>query len=159
YLQRHPLARLTRGSGFPGGASVGQALRQVLTEAIDALRPAEPSSGSKAGRSHDLLTLRYVEGHAVTEVCERLGISTREIYREHRNGLEAVASMLWERWGLDSTGPSGTTEAEADGQSEDQAVPPLPRPNRVALPRPLSSFVGRARELARLQALLASSPL
>src|SRR5215472_15925075 len=45
YLQRHPLARLARGPGPTGSASVGQSLRLALIEAIDALRPADPSSG------------------------------------------------------------------------------------------------------------------
>src|SRR5690348_14681716 len=96
YLPNHRLAHVPPAAG---GEAVGKVLQRALREAIESLRPGEaPSGGPRAGRSYDLLRLRFHEGLTVDDVCERLGISTREYYREYPKGLEAVTSVLWERW-------------------------------------------------------------
>jgi predicted ATPase len=145
YLQNHPLAG-------PGGAgsSAGRALRTRLLEAIEALRvgaagrPEDPSV-----RTHRLLELRYVEGLTSAEVGARLGISPTEYYRAHQRGVRAVASLLGPDAGGDPPGP-----APPPARRPAEGVPP-----RGNLPRPLTSFVGRAGEIAEVERLLAASRL
>src|SRR6185312_446798 len=85
-LATHPLAAAAGG---------GRALRRALEEALDALKPARGDNPSpQAGRRHDLLKLRYLEGLPVEEVQRRLLIGHAEYYREHAQALEAVAALL-----------------------------------------------------------------
>lgn len=149
YLQNHRLARMVPSSGRD---AVGKALQSALREAIETLRSGEiPASGARTGRSYELLRMRFQDGLSVDEVCERLGISTREYYREYPKGLEAVTSVLWERWGLDQA---------AESSAQPAAPPGSPSPRRIPrLTQPLSSFVGRQRELARTRELLSQARL
>ena len=50
------------------------------------------------GRGHRLLTLRYVDGLSIEEVCAHFAISQSQYFREHRRGLDALVSLLWEQW-------------------------------------------------------------
>ncbi len=123
YLQTHSLTLLVRSGapgvpgatgarpGSPTGATEGAALRRCLLETIEALQPpSEPGPGSGRGaagegpalrgawRRYRLLVLRYVESMDVLDVCTRLAISRREYERQHRLGLDAILSLLSERW-------------------------------------------------------------
>jgi len=125
YLQTHPLAALVDPG--PGDSAVlrGKLLGQTLLETIESLRPiAGTSSDSRAWRSYRLLELRYCEGLGVGEVPVRLDISKTQYQRDHARALEAVASLLWDRWrpagqpdrldgqGAGSRQPLAPTEAE-----------------------------------------------
>ncbi|HEX5415815.1 MAG TPA: AAA family ATPase, partial [Chloroflexota bacterium] len=153
YLQNHPLARLLPPASADR-AAVGKALQRALQDAIETLHATEqPAAGAaRSGRSYDLLRLRFVEGLAVDEVCERLGISSREYYREYPKGLEAVASVLWERWQLGQE-----RELSPEPPAKPVAAPP---PARRPFPaQPLSSFVGREHELARIREMIGAARL
>jgi hypothetical protein len=132
-LQTHPLA-----ARFPApersADTLGRGLEQTLRGAIEELKPAGRRAPERAGRIHRLLFLRYIDGLEPSKVLAQLGIGRSEYYREHSRGVDAVASLLWER---------RTTEQ----QRRQPFV--LQR-----LPRPLTSFVGRGRELSELHALL-----
>ena len=113
----------------PGGAAPGAAGATVA-----AVGP---------GRGHRLLTLRYVDGLSIEEVCTHFAISQSQYFREHRRGLDALVSLLWEQPG--------------QGEQREQGAPPAP-PNPLetagALPAPLDRFIGRAAEVAEVERLL-----
>jgi non-specific serine/threonine protein kinase len=175
YLQTHPLTRRLRadaaGPGPGGGAARvagpdGAALRRCLLDAIAALQPpsAPPgatrgscgpggdlpgpgAAGTGAWRRYRLLDLRYVEGHDIPTVCRQLAVSRREYEREHRQGLDAVVSLLRSRW---ETGGAEPAPIPVLGRQEVGAAGGWPGP----LPRPLTSLVGRAGEVAAVTQLL-----
>jgi predicted ATPase len=133
YLQRHPLAD---ASASPAAAARALQARQLTV--VAALRPPDQSAATgRAGLRHAMLTLRYVEGLAVTDVCRRLGVSRSEYHREHRVGLAAIVAALRE-----------STEAPPAGPD---------RPPSTSLPRTLTSFVGRGHELVEVRELLAQA--
>jgi hypothetical protein len=135
YLQTHPL-----------GGDRGKELQRRLSEGLDALG---------GGRRAELLRLRYAEALESAEVARRLGISIGEYYREHAQGIAALASLLAD---ADTAGDAGRRPGDPSGLS---ALPEPPRPSAAAacLPRQLTSFVGRERDVAEVAALVASSPL
>jgi non-specific serine/threonine protein kinase len=128
YLQTHPLAARAGG---------GKALQRDLVDTIAAL------DGGRAGRLHRLLVLRYADALASPAVWTRLAISKSEYYHAHGRALAAVASVLAERW---AAAPAGSAAGHR--------APPGDRPS-PPLPRALTSFVGRERELAEARRLLA----
>jgi predicted ATPase/DNA-binding CsgD family transcriptional regulator len=154
-LQTHPLARQLCHLEPPVPASrAGLALRQRLLHAIGALRPAtKTSETSSAWRGYRLLELRYVRDCDPGAVQAQLEISKSQYYRDHARVLAVLVGVLCDRW--DAAGPL------AFSPPADNAAGRLPStPQREAvLPRQLTSFVGREREVAAITQLLASVPL
>jgi len=96
-LQTHPLTAHLDDAG--GTLPKGRLLRQALLEALAALQPAPgTAAGARAGRLYRLLELRYLEGHDVQTVQRHLALSKSQYHREHQRALQAVATLLWERW-------------------------------------------------------------
>lgn len=88
YLQRSPLAR-----ALPGGD--GRALRKALIAAIESLKPAGSlSARSDEQRAYVALQGRYIEQVTMSELAQGMGISERQLRRELRAGIEAVAHLL-----------------------------------------------------------------
>jgi predicted ATPase len=153
YLQNHPLARPVGGRS----AAPGRALRGRLIEAIDTLRAREGGAADdRAGRIQRLLELRYVEGLTSDEVSARLGVSQSEYYRAHQRGVAAVASAL----GADDLpGPSELALPAAVPVGRDHPDAAGGALFRGAVPRPLTSFVGRRHELGEAMSLLPATRL
>jgi CheY-like chemotaxis protein len=97
-LRRSPLIALF---GVADRFDAPAALQRILTEAIEALKPApaEPNR-SPNRRIYDLLLYRYVQQFSQQEVANQLGISVRHLRREQRAALEALAYHLWEKFNL-----------------------------------------------------------
>jgi CheY-like chemotaxis protein len=99
-LQTHPLLAVLRDAETSQTAR-GRLLRQALLDAIEGLRPGPgTAASSSAWRPYRILELRYIQGTEVGEVAERVALSRSQYHREHNRALEAVASLLWERWNL-----------------------------------------------------------
>lgn len=151
YLQTHPLAVTLLGTRKDRTTNTGRLLHSRLVQAIEALCPPhEAATSHHAVRSYRLLHLRYVEGMSIHKVCSELGISESAYHRSHSRCLEALITLLDEGIPADhanlAPSPSGVREAQVlDGP-----------PN---LPRRLTSFVGRERELAEIERLLAQTSL
>lgn len=111
HLQRHPLAQLGRGSNDPLYDSA-TALRHLLLEALEQLNPgASVSRNDKRWRPYGILVRRYVDGFSVKEIRSQTHISLRQLQREHRKGLMALASILWRQWQPEWQGAAQTTTA------------------------------------------------
>ncbi len=116
HLRRSPLVSLL---GLTREFDQGAALQRLLTNAINALKPAdnEPPQ-SPAWRIHDTLSLQYIRQFPREVVATQLGISERQLRREQRLALEALAQRLWQDIDL-------TPERPADsmpGHEKDQAL-------------------------------------
>ncbi len=82
--------RLVRHSREPGIT-----LRRLLLDAVEALRPGGRIAPSASEyRAHQCLTLRYVDGLAVDEIAEELGLSPRQVYRDLRWGEDRLCEAL-----------------------------------------------------------------
>jgi predicted ATPase len=138
HLQTHPLVRLVDAAPGSAPAQVGRRLRQRIVDAIDALQ-AEPESGEAALRPHRLLRLRYVEALEPSAVQRELGIAKSQYYVEHARAVRAVVSVLAAREAASASADDRAAAADDRAASADE--PPT-------LPRALTSFVGRERELA-----------
>ncbi len=91
YLQGYPLA----GRMPAEGGQRGEALRQWLLEGLEHLRPPEGvPSDDPAWRPYSALRLRYLELHGPLRVQEALGLSERQVRREQRRGIAALAGLL-----------------------------------------------------------------
>jgi len=102
YLQNHPLAAMLDLDSNADQVTRAQGMRRILLECIEMLRPEgdrDPSGQAlaEAARAYAILTYRYVDGLSMPEIAEKLALSRRQAYREHRKGLGAVASLLWNR--------------------------------------------------------------
>jgi CheY-like chemotaxis protein len=100
YLQTHPLgtllgARARQRPTEPRGA----ALHALLLEAIQSLRPTDRAVGSPHGwRTYRYLFLRYVQALSPRDVARGLAISDRQARRVYREAIDALASLLWDRY-------------------------------------------------------------
>ncbi len=150
YLESHPLAQPVLDAGDGQNLSKGKALQSRLLVAIDALRPG-PGGPAAAVRPalerFQLVNLRYVQMETVPVICSRLRISQSEYYREHRLGVEAIISLLFDQ-------PAGTGVLPAPGTPSTRGFPPAPRwaPQRD-FPH-VTPFVGRTNQLSLLKALV-----
>lgn len=72
-----------------------RALRTVLLEAINRLRPDTERSMTQAEWTlYNIIDLRFIQGHKVRDVAKRLAMSEADLYRKQRAAIEEVARVL-----------------------------------------------------------------
>ncbi len=103
-LARSPLLELFSVGGQPDPPA---ALRRLLLEAIDGLKPPDnlPPQAS-AWRTYRILVHRYVQQIAQREIATSLGFSVRQLQRHEQVALQALADYLWVRHGLELRAPA-----------------------------------------------------
>jgi CheY-like chemotaxis protein len=90
YLESHPLASELADGGDPLS---GAALRQLLLDAIDGLKPRDhPQYSSADWRRYRHLVLRYLDGHSMEQIERELQISARQASRDHQKAIDALAT-------------------------------------------------------------------
>ncbi len=76
----------------------GWQLHHILLEALEEMDPGpQTPTFSREWRRHRLVWMRYVEALDSQTVADKLSISRRQYYREHRMAVEAIANILWSR--------------------------------------------------------------
>lgn len=99
YLENHPLAQqLWPQSNDQRGPSRAQRLNRLLLESIEAINP--PTRRSKDHtrvRYYLLLVYRYVEERPVDEILRELGYSRSEFFRDQREAIAMLTSVLYEK--------------------------------------------------------------
>lgn len=126
-LQASPLAR---GVALGSEVSTALALQQMLTEAIEGLRPTdeEPTLGL-ARRSYEVLHYRFLQQCSLDEVAGQVGLSRRHLKREQRKALEQLALALEAAHGWRfALGSSRTDEESPASTDHAEALPESPRP-------------------------------
>lgn len=120
HLQNHPLGKLLM-QAYPetDGFQRSQALRRVLLDAIQALRP-QPKTPAQSPdwRLYSLLEMRYIERLNPLEAMQQLSISKSQFFRDQARALELVTELLWERAQL-----SMATESLADSRLTERIEP------------------------------------
>jgi CheY-like chemotaxis protein len=139
YLRTHPLADIVTPDANVSYKKKAWLLHDVLLGVIEELDPGfhAPVDGREK-RRYRLLSMRYSEGCPSKAVADALSISLRHYYREHDAAIEAVAAILWQRYGnraarqsstISSTGKLDTPVQPAELSREEEA------PNRKAMLR------------------------
>lgn len=130
-LRAGPLAALF---GLEGRGDRATALQRLLTDAIEACRPASgggaAQTGAGAWRAYQVLRRRYIEQLPQSAVAADLGLSVRQLQREEKQARELLADQLWARYDLDA--------------ARARLAP-------ARKPRPAARPTGRAGELAWLR--------
>ena len=112
HLQEHPLCRMFLSDMPLGAVSNAQALRRVLLDAIEQLRPsAHVPYGDREWRPYRVLFGRYVQRLPTLSVLDELAISDRQYQREHAKALRALTGFLGDRADADHTAGQGTSPA------------------------------------------------
>ncbi|MGQ9555979.1 MAG: response regulator [Anaerolineae bacterium] len=85
-------------AALPGAVERAQALRSLLLDAIEALRPLQSAAGyAQAARDYEVLSLRYASGLSVEQVAEQLCVGARQVYRDLRRAEEKLTEILRNR--------------------------------------------------------------
>ena len=78
------------------------ALRRVLTDAIEMLKPGEEvPAHAQAWRIYHVLTYRYVDQLGQKEVAADLALSVRQLRRQELEAVRVLANHLWTHHDLD----------------------------------------------------------
>lgn len=97
-LTNSPLMRLqvvrTFMEEYEGNAS--NALRALLRQAVDQVRPAGDRKFTSEWILYNILEMKFIEGRKVREVAGRLAMSEADLYRKQRVAVEAVARAILE---------------------------------------------------------------
>ena len=96
HLLRHPLLRRLQRLVGPEPMTAVQELRRLLARAVEELRPQVMSLSDPALRPYAVLHGRYILGKELAQLEKELALGHRQLLREQRKGLEAVALALWQ---------------------------------------------------------------
>ncbi len=144
FLRTHPLADLIIPDPAVSRREKAWQLNRILTEVVEELNPGPRAPVfSRAWRRHRLMVLRYVDGLDPQAVADQLAISRRHFYREHEAAIQAIASILWNRYVARATPP---------------ASPQTPAsPDRIELLRLEAARANQASRYVRLSETIAST--
>jgi len=98
--------------GISAQSDPSTALHNILTKAIESLKPSDEYTHSHAWEVYEALFYRYVEQLSPQEVADQLAISPRHLRRKQREALTILADSLWKQYRLG-------TIAERDERSAD----------------------------------------
>jgi CheY-like chemotaxis protein len=96
FLQGNPLVPLLVPDQT--GPDRVDAFRTLVQDAIERLRPgATVAFHSRAARTYNILSMRYLVQQPTTEVIRQLALSERQFYRDHPKAIHSLSAILWEQ--------------------------------------------------------------
>lgn len=97
-LTRNPLMELkvVRDAASDYDGNHANALRSILREAIERVRPEGERRFTGEWILYNILDMKFLEGKKVREVALRLAMSEADLYRKQRVAIEAVAREIVE---------------------------------------------------------------
>lgn len=90
------------------------ALRSVLTEAIEMIKPSGERKFTSEWLLYNILELKFLQGKKVREVARKLALSEADLYRKQKIAIESVAQKI------------AGMEASANGNGEHPITPDDP---------------------------------
>jgi len=104
HLCEHPLLPVLVQRHMPDPLARTQHLRDILIEAIHALKPPPPVvARSRPWRPYGILVYRYLDGMTDKEIQRELAISERQFFRDLKTGVEMLTAALQGRAARDTT--------------------------------------------------------
>lgn len=98
HLGRLPLAGWALPDQEIGAARTegarGEALRNLLLERIESLKPQDNGDSSRDNRTYRILHLTYVEEQAVDQILRLLGISRRQYFYDLKEAIEILTDQM-----------------------------------------------------------------
>jgi hypothetical protein len=92
-----------------------KALKAVLAEAIEQLRPTSERSFTAAEWVlYNILEMRFIQGRKVRDIATRLSMSESDLYRKQKIAVEAVAASLSK---MEERAAANTNHGEDSGPS------------------------------------------
>lgn len=123
-----------------GESNDAAALRQILEEGINALKPASSlSPTSDAWRTYRVLCHRYIEQFDQTSVAVNLGLSTRQMRRQEQLALQTLADWLIQRYRLDLAPHFGHVTSD-EGPTRQDEITATDHDRAIAGAEPLASI-------------------
>lgn len=117
------------------------ALRAIILQAIEVLRPPHRLLfGSLASRSYDVLSLRYVGGKSVADVCDEFALGRRQIHRDLTQAEEKLTRILQARMDATAQGQKAQLAGELGAYAPD--------PSRVQLRTAVQATLTLLRPMA-----------
>jgi hypothetical protein len=98
-LTRSPLLRLSvvRQAMEDNEGNPVNALRSVLQEAVESVRPSGERRFTGEWMLYNILEMKFLQGRKVRDVALRLAMSEADLYRKQRVAIEAVAEAIAEK--------------------------------------------------------------
>jgi len=78
------------------GDSPPNALRNVLRNAIEQIRPEGERHFTAEWILYNILEMKFLEGQKVRDIAMRLAVSEADFYRKQRTGIKAIAKIISE---------------------------------------------------------------
>ncbi|MDI7275872.1 MAG: response regulator [Anaerolineae bacterium] len=145
-LRRSPLLNLL----VPGRDNRLTALRQIITDSIQALRPStQVPPHSNAWRVYHTLVWRYLEQWSQKDVAANLAIGSRQLRRIEQVAVKVLADYLWARYDLEPRRDEIATSFRARQEAGDGAHPSDHRQELEWLGQSLPSEVIQIADLVR----------
>ncbi|GAB4415926.1 MAG: histidine kinase N-terminal 7TM domain-containing protein [Anaerolineales bacterium] len=97
-LTNSPLMRLriVRKFALENDGNLPNALRALLREAVDRVKPEGERRFTTEWILYNILEMKFIEGRKVREVADRLAMSEADLYRKQRIAVENVAHAILE---------------------------------------------------------------
>ena len=115
-------SRLMARLGLETRADAIVALRRLLLDAIESLRPGDDGPAqSRSWRYYHILHGRFTEQLTQFEVGNDLGLSVRQLRRQEKRALAVLADKIWMRYKLESAKPFSAPEPPALDREDELA--------------------------------------
>lgn len=116
-------SRLIACLGLDNRSDAVSALRRILVEAIEALKPEDQAPAqSRSWRYYHILYGRYTEQLTQFDVANDMGLSVRQLRRQEKRALGVLADKLWTRYKLETgVDDNSNEEQQALGREEELA--------------------------------------
>lgn len=112
YLRTHPLTDQLFPDPVLTRKEKAWQLHTTLLEILEELDPgADLPAYAHDRRLFKLVSLHYVDGLDADATADRLGISRRQYYREHKRAMEAVGQLLLDHFEQAGAAPAHATES------------------------------------------------
>lgn len=118
YLENHHLINTFIGDEASTQGGSIQALREIFRDGIDLLQPpADTPAIAPEWRCYKILTLRFLQLKEWHLIESDLGLSQRQVQRDLKKGLDALISILWDRY--TKTGKNLTLKEDSENATVD----------------------------------------
>ena len=141
HLRTHPLTNILVADPHLSLKDKAWRCHHLLLNVIEELDPGPQAPiFSRAWRRHRLMVLHHIDGLEPQVVADELAISRRHYYREYKETLKAIASILWNRYVVK---PQKTPETASEQPDQGDL-------DRLALLRTEAARLNQANRYTRL---------